>query len=66
MPATTLRPGDARIAPLVCVHPVSGRADAYQELAGLLGWRGPVLGIGAPDPVRVERLADLAGGRWAE
>lgn len=50
MPLAILRAGDPRIAPVVCVHPVSGRADAYQLLAEALDWPGPVLGISAPEP----------------
>ena len=52
MPLAILRPGDARVAPVVCVHPVSGRAADYQLLAGALDWPGPVLGFSAPEPRR--------------
>ena len=38
------------MAPLVCVHPVSGRAVDYQLLADALDWPGPVLGLNAPEP----------------
>jgi thioesterase domain-containing protein len=50
MPLAILRAGDARMAPLVCVHPVSGRAVDYQLLADALDWPGPVLGLNAPEP----------------
>ena len=40
--------GDARVAPVVCVHPVSGRTEDYVRLADALAWSGPVLGIDAP------------------
>ena len=50
MPLAILRAGDARVAPVVCVHPVSGRAADYQLLADALDWPGPVLGISAPAP----------------
>jgi thioesterase domain-containing protein len=59
MPVAILRAGDERVAPVVCVHPVSGRCDAYQPLADALDWPGPVLGIDAPDPAGA-RLSDLA------
>jgi acetoacetyl-CoA synthetase len=69
MPLATLRAGDDRVAPIVCVHPVSGRADAYHLLAGALDWRGPVLGISAPEPAGDAepgfRLAELAN-RYAD
>jgi thioesterase domain-containing protein len=52
MPLAILRPGDARVAPVVCIHPVSGRAADYQLLAGALDWPGPVLGFSAPEPRR--------------
>lgn len=59
MTSTLLRAGDPQVAPLVCVHSVSGRADDYQLLAAALDWPGPVLGISAPDPVP-DALTDLA------
>lgn len=62
MPIAILRAGDERVSPVVCIHPVSGRADAYLPLADALDWPGPVLGISAPDPAGDEgyRLTDLA------
>jgi thioesterase domain-containing protein len=65
MPLAILRAGDARVAPVVCVHPVSGRAADYQLLADALDWPGPVLGISAPEPGSDARepgyrLAELA------
>ena len=56
---SVLRTGDEQVAPLVCIHSVSGRADDYQLLAAALDWPGPVLGISAPDPVPAD-LIDLA------
>jgi hypothetical protein len=44
MPLAILRAGDARMVPLVCVHPVSGRAVDYQLLADALDWPGPCSG----------------------
>jgi thioesterase domain-containing protein len=55
---TVLRAGDEQVAPLVCVHSVSGRADDYQLLAAALDWPGPVLGISAPS--EPGELTDLA------
>src|SRR5262245_20015860 len=43
-----LRNGDERVGPLVCVHPVNGRVDAYRPLAAALTWPGPVVGLAAP------------------
>lgn len=62
MPISVLRAGDERSSPVVCIHPVSGLADAYLPLAGALDWPGRVLGISAPDPAGDEgyRLTDLA------
>jgi len=45
-----LRSGLAHVAPIVCVHPVTGVVDAYRALAGELAWPGPVVGIAAPSP----------------
>jgi thioesterase domain-containing protein len=45
-----LRPGQEQIAPVVCIHPVTGRVDAYRALADALAWPGPVLAISAPPP----------------
>ncbi|MEX2502415.1 MAG: amino acid adenylation domain-containing protein, partial [Trueperaceae bacterium] len=61
-PTVLLRPrGDGR--PLFLVHPASGSAFAYQELADALGDARPVHGLEAPDPdeapdaVGIEALA---------
>jgi thioesterase domain-containing protein len=48
MPVTILRAGDRGVPPVVCVHPVSGRATDYQLLAHALDGPSPVLGISAP------------------
>lgn len=50
MPMVLLRAGDDRSAPLVCVHPVTGRGDVYRALADVMDWPGPVFGIDAPAP----------------
>jgi thioesterase domain-containing protein len=61
MPVAVLRAGDLRAPPVVCIHPISGRADVYLPLAPALDWPGPVLGISAPDPTgEGHRLTDLA------
>lgn len=57
--STVLRAGDDQVAPLVCIHSVSGRADDYQLLAAALEWPGPVLGISAP--AEITTVTDLAG-----
>lgn len=63
MPVATLRAGEARIAPVVCIHPISGLAEAYQPLADALDWPGPILGISAPTPGDAGfRVTDLAAG----
>lgn len=51
----------------MCVHPVTGRADAYQHLAGALDWPGAVLGVSAPEPAGAlgYRLTELAS-RYAD
>lgn len=61
MPLAILRAGDDRIAPLVCVHLITGRVDAYRLLANALDWPGPVLGLSAPELSADESLTDLAG-----
>lgn len=48
MPIVQLRAGDSRVAPVVCVHPITGAIDAYRPLAAALDWQGPVLAIAAP------------------
>jgi thioesterase domain-containing protein len=50
MAISVLRAGDPNVPPVVCIHPVSGRCDAYRPLAAALVWPGPVLGIDAPAP----------------
>jgi thioesterase domain-containing protein len=65
MSLAILRAGNTRVAPVVCVHPVSGRAADYQLLADALDWPGPVLGFSAPEPGRDAgepgyRLTELA------
>ena len=62
MPIQLLRGGDDRVAPLVCVHPVSGSVDAYRPLAGALAWAGPILGAlpGEPAGDTAYRLDELA------
>src|SRR5262245_1147554 len=50
MSVVVLRAGVERIPPLVCVHPIAGRAEVYQPLADAIDWRGSVLGISAPEP----------------
>ena len=45
-----LRAGDDRIAPLYCVHAVSGGVDEYRALAAALAWPGPIHGITAAHP----------------
>ncbi|MDB4955256.1 MAG: hybrid non-ribosomal peptide synthase/polyketide synthase [Myxococcales bacterium] len=66
MPSTMLRAGDDRVAPLVCVHPVSGRADDYRLLAAAVSWPGPVLGISAPDPSRDSFLLPDLASRYTD
>ena len=61
MPSTILRAGDDAIAPLVCVHPITGRSEVYQLLATALDWSGPVVGLSAAEPEgSADRLTDLA------
>jgi len=56
-----LRPGGDPLAPVVCIHPVTGRVDAYRALADALAWPGPVLAIAAPPPSDGElAILDLA------
>ena len=60
MPLETLRAGDDRVAPIVCVHQVTGRLDPYRPLAQALDWPGPVLGLSAPEPTEDDSLTTLA------
>lgn len=58
---STLRAGGRGVAPLFCVHPVTGRASDYAALAAALAWPGPIEGISAPDaPPDGWRLDELA------
>ena len=69
MPSVLLQPGDDRIAPVVCVHPVSGRAEAYRTLARELARPGPVLGLEPPGrdaPPEAYTFAELARGYAGE
>jgi len=56
----TLRPGRGDVAPIVCVHPVTGAVTAYRALALALAWPGPVLAFSAPPGGGELELADLA------
>jgi phthiocerol/phenolphthiocerol synthesis type-I polyketide synthase A len=63
--AMILRSGDDHVAPLYCVHAVSGGVDEYRPLAAALAWPGPIHGITAADPPADkrsphERLGEIA------
>lgn len=60
MPLRSLRSGDEQLAPLCCVHPVSGRADDYAGLAAAIDWAGPVVGLDAPSTIGT--LTEVARG----